>query len=40
DLKSLGITINETPRTSVMGRKIVFFHGPDGERLELIEATN
>lgn len=39
DLKSLGITINETPRSSVIGKKIVFFNGPDGERLELVEAA-
>lgn len=39
NLKSLGITINESPRLSPMGNKIVFFNGLDGERLELVETV-
>ncbi len=37
-LNELGLSFEtSTPRQLTNGRKIIFFHGPDGERIELIE---
>lgn len=37
-LKKLGIAFETaTPRQLLSGKKIIFFHGPDGERIELVE---
>lgn len=37
NLEAMGVVFNESPRTSIVGKKVIFFHGPDGERLELME---
>ncbi len=29
--------IDQEPRTSLLGKRVLFFAGPDGERIELIE---
>lgn len=40
-LKGLGVRLlDETPRTILDGRKIAFFFGPDGERLELFQPSH
>lgn len=36
-LKTMGVEFTESPRQTIMGNKIIFFSGPDGERLELME---
>ncbi len=38
-LREQGIRFEtETPRLTLTGKKIIFFSGPDGERIELVEA--
>ncbi|ATW25132.1 VOC family protein [Candidatus Formimonas warabiya] len=37
-LKELGVSLlSDTPREVLDGKKVIFFSGPDGERLELIQ---
>lgn len=37
-LKKLGVEFEtSTPRQLMNGKKIIFFHGPDGERIELVQ---
>lgn len=40
NLEAMGVSFNESPRISITGSKVVFFSGPDGERLELMEKHN
>ena len=38
-LKELGVEFESAnPRLTIRGKKIIFFSGPDGERIELMEA--
>lgn len=37
-LKKLGVAFETAaPRQTMHGKKIIFFHGPDGERIELVQ---
>ncbi|MDR3565135.1 MAG: VOC family protein [Negativicutes bacterium] len=38
-LRAAGIKITVEPRSSIIGADIVFFAGPDGERVEFIQPT-
>jgi len=36
-LRGYGVVFPEKPRLALNGKKIIFFTGPDGERIELLE---
>ncbi|MDD3365400.1 MAG: VOC family protein [Syntrophomonas sp.] len=41
NLKEQGVEfLSDSPRLAINGKKIIFFTGPDGERIELLEEKN